>query len=485
MEEREMKIDLGEVLFTIRKKLGVIVLFSIISGLAFFLLSTLVLKPKYESFVDIYVTNTASSSQSSNDSVNYNDINASQKLVSTYSMILQTDEVLELLRKETNLTMTTPEILDVLSFTQRNNTEILRIVATTNDPYLSAKICNGYAAIAQTVTSEVIQGGSAKILSKAKANGEPSSPNVRVLTVAGFFLGFCISAAAFVLVTMFSNKIKGEDEVAERCNVAVIGSVPDFFSLKELKIPHSVKAKNKKLVAAGSATNEKLITDYTKLTKDSPFVVTESYNMIRTNLMFSLSTASSRVIIISSSLPNECKSTTSVNIALSFAHTGARVLLIDADLRNPTLHKIFKKSNKKGLSRVVAGFDKLGSSIVTDPGSGLDVLFAGPNPPNPSELLGSANTEKMLEVLQKHYDYIFIDTPPINVVADAVILSRYAGGIVLVVRENKSRYNDLNKAMAKVSNANCNLLGVVITDSERLTSGYGSYGYGYGYGSSK
>jgi len=482
-KEMEMEIDLREWFLVIKSKIWVLVLWSIICGVAVFFLATNYIDPKYQSHIDLYVTNTSSESSKPNGSVNVNDLNASQKLVNTYKIILQTEEATEKLRSVAELGMTNEEILGSLHFAARDNTEVLRITATTGDPFLSAKICNGYGVIAPSVLNDIVEGGSVKVLTVAKPNGVPSSPNVKLYTMAGFAFGFIAAAAFFILSDMFSNTVKGENELTDKLQLAVIGTVPDFFSLKELHIPRSVKTANKKIMSK-EGSNAKHLTDYTLLRQNSPFVVSEAYNMIQTNLRFSMSTTNSNIVVITSSLPNECKSTTSVNTAISAALSGMRVLLIDGDLRNPTIHRILKKGNRKGLSRIIAGFDRVEETLQPGPQPGMDILTAGPTPPNPSTLLGSDSMGKLLSSLSKNYDLIIIDMPPINIVADVMAIAKHTSGVVLAVREGKTKYSDLSKAIAKVNTAQCELLGVVLTDSERMSSGYGDYRYGYGYGQS-
>jgi capsular exopolysaccharide synthesis family protein len=163
--------------------------------------------------------------------------------------------------------------------------------------------------------------------------------------------------------------------------------------------------------------------------KDSPFIIREAYKTLRTNLLFSLSTRQNNVIVISSPMESEGKSTNCANLALSMAETHASVLLIDADLRRPTQSKIFGLKNRKGLADVLGGFCSLEQGIQHQVAPCLDVMFSGQLPPSPSELLGSVNMERLLELLKKQYDFIFIDTPPVNVVTDALVVSRFAAGL--------------------------------------------------------
>lgn len=198
--------------------------------------------------------------------------------------------------------------------------------------------------------------------------------------------------------------------------------------------------------------------------KKVPFSVVEAYKTIRTNLLFMLAQDNRKCITISSSIPEEGKSTTVVNIAIAFSQLGIKVLLIDGDLRKPTIHKKMKLENTKGLSSVLAGFSPFEETVISVNKS-LDVLTAGPIPPNPSEMLSSNRADALLESLQEKYDYVIIDTPPINVVSDALVLAPKTSGLILIVRENFTIYSDIKRALSAIEIANIRLLGTVINDA--------------------
>ncbi|MBQ4297516.1 MAG: CpsD/CapB family tyrosine-protein kinase, partial [Clostridia bacterium] len=152
------------------------------------------------------------------------------------------------------------------------------------------------------------------------------------------------------------------------------------------------------------------------------FYITESYKTIRTNLQFALSaTEDKKVTIVTSYEPNAGKSITTANVAITMAQTGAHVLLIDGDMRNASQHKIFSVTNTNGLSKLLSGLSKPDdTSFFRNVRANLDLLPAGPTPPNPSELLCSKNMKKLLDALREAYDYIFIDCPPVGVISDAL-----------------------------------------------------------------
>lgn len=200
-----------------------------------------------------------------------------------------------------------------------------------------------------------------------------------------------------------------------------------------------------------------------RLNKNTPFSIVEAYKAIRTNLLFALAATDGKTIVVSSSNPGEGKSVTSANLAITLAQTSARVLLIDADLRKPTQHTIFGVENSHGLSKFLVGMESLAESLKPSVETRLDLLTSGPTPPNPAELLGSRNMNILLKKLEEHYDYIIIDSPPVNMVTDGVVLSAKTAGILLVAKHNVTSYEELKRALDAVKFAKANVLGVVIS----------------------
>ncbi len=207
----------------------------------------------------------------------------------------------------------------------------------------------------------------------------------------------------------------------------------------------------------------------------STFQIVEAYKSIRTNLLFTLAPCDNKIVIISSAEPNAGKSTVSCNLAITRAQTGARVLLIDADMRKPSQHKTFRVKKANGLSRILSGQAELEECICHEVARGLDLIPSGSLPPNPSELLGSDTMSDLLDRLSIQYDYIFIDTPPLGVVSDSLVLSKLAAGTVLVCRQGQTTYDGLQLAVDSVRNVDGNMLGIVISDMCENPRSYGRY----------
>lgn len=213
------------------------------------------------------------------------------------------------------------------------------------------------------------------------------------------------------------------------------------------------------------------------------FQLVESYKQLRTNIMFAMSVNDTHIVEFSSSFPGEGKSITSANIAIAMAQTGARVLLIDCDLRKPVQHKVFGVDNKKGVSSVLGKMASMDDVLHKNITSNLDLISSGPMPPNPSELIASKNMELFMNEVAGKYDYVIVDTPPINVVTDALELSRYTGGIVLVTRQGVTSYEDVKRTLHSAKLIEIPVLGLVINGvRESKFNSYGKYGHKYKYG---
>ena len=202
----------------------------------------------------------------------------------------------------------------------------------------------------------------------------------------------------------------------------------------------------------------------TKGLSSEKFQFSEAYKSVRTNLLFTMANTDNKIVTVSSAEPNSGKSTTCAYLAQAMAQTGSRVLVIDADMRKPTQHKLFRINNNVGLSRLLGGFGDIEESIHHGVSPGLDLISAGPIPPNPSELLGSKQLQDLLDKLSTSYDFIFIDTPPMRVVTDPLLIGHLTAGVVLICRQKQTTYDDIKKCLESLNSSNSNLLGVIISD---------------------
>lgn len=242
-------------------------------------------------------------------------------------------------------------------------------------------------------------------------------------------------------------------------------------------IKSSQKSKEKKTKILKAELDRNYI-----LKDESSFHIKEAYKTLRTNIMFSLPMEGCKIIAVTSSLASEGKSINCLNLAITFAETGAKVLLVDCDLRRPNVARLLDRNVSPGLSNVLVNLSNLDTVMQKTDFDNLDVIYSGDIPPNPTELLSSPKMGEILHSLAKQYDYIFLDTPPVNLIADTTILSKYVSGLVIIVRQNKSVKDALLDTVNQLRFVEAKILGFVLNGSPIITGGkYKKYSKYKGY----
>jgi capsular exopolysaccharide synthesis family protein len=222
------------------------------------------------------------------------------------------------------------------------------------------------------------------------------------------------------------------------------------------------------------------------LSQKSGFYQQEAYRALRTNVNFALAnTEGCKVVMVTSALQGEGKSLTALNLAISLGQADKKVLLIDCDMRRPRLARLLNLSAPSGLSNTLMDLGLLEMAIINNEEHGIDLILAGDIPPNPAELLSSGRMKKLLERAKEQYDYVIIDSPPVDLVADAVALSAFCDGVLFVVRANHSERGAVIYGMEQLQYAKANILGFVLNGSvngagKRYQYG-NAYRYDYGY----
>ncbi|TXL66759.1 CpsD/CapB family tyrosine-protein kinase [Cerasibacillus terrae] len=211
----------------------------------------------------------------------------------------------------------------------------------------------------------------------------------------------------------------------------------------------------------------------TKLNPRSP--ISEQYRTIRTNVQFASVDEELESILVTSSGPSEGKSTITANLAIVYAQQGKKILLIDADMRKPTVHYTFRLDNLRGLSNVLVGENSLEQVVEFSGEENLDVISSGPIPPNPSELLASKKMQTFIEEAKENYDLVIFDTPPVLAVTDAQILANKVDGMLLVIRSGQTEKEAALKAKEALAPAHAKLLGTVLNDREKQGNNYYYY----------
>ncbi len=501
MEDRNYDeiLDIKDILNILLAKKWVILFVALFGFVFAFVYTKLFIPYQFTADVSIYVKN--ATNNTAVDVVNQADINAAKQLATTCIEILSDDVVVDNIGEKLledysaeelseyftfeetadgNVVIKTESISQKVSYSTVNDTELIRITVTCGDPVIAADMCNYITEIAPDILIRVVGAGAAEAVGQAKVPTEPSLPSVRKNASIGFIAGLILAMAFIVIRYMLDNTIKSGDDAVEKFDLPLIGEIP-FYSFG-----NNVKNNKKDGLLVKLKLKKKVVTNdkerKTMLDVEVPFAVKEAYNTMRNNLIFSLSTGKDNVFVVSSALPGEGKSTSVANMCISIGETESKVLLVDADIRKPVQHKMFELDNKNGLSTVLAGMCEFDKVVHKNVHQNLDILTAGPIPPNPSQILASDNMVEFINNVKQKYDYVVIDTSPINLVSDSLVIAKNTAGIILVTRQEVTTYDQVEKALSNVANMNINKLGIVVNSTLSNGGKYGKYGYSkYGY----
>lgn len=381
----------------------------------------------------------------------------SQARVQSYVKTVTTPVVLQPAIDALGLPLTAQELSTKVAASTEVNTVLINISVTDHSAVQAA-------AIAQAVATSLVEavdslekprtGGSSpvslSIITPAQAPALPSAPNTRMYLLLGLVGGLATGVAAAVLRTTLDNRIRGEADLRRVTDAPLLGGIS--FDQE--------------------ATNKPLLT---QTGPQSPRA--ESFRQLRTNLQFANVSGQAKTVLVTSSLPGEGKSTTATNLAIALAEAGQAVCLIDADLRRPMVNEYLGLDRSAGLTTALVGEAEVDDLLQPWGEGNLFVLVSGQIPPNPSELLGSQSMGQLIAELERSFDSIIIDAPPLLPVTDAAVLSQHVGGVVLVVGAQKIKQNDLEKSFKALEMVGSNVLGVVLN---RLPSkGPDAYSYSY------
>jgi succinoglycan biosynthesis transport protein ExoP len=300
-----------------------------------------------------------------------------------------------------------------------------------------------------------ISDNNVSIVDKAEVPREAVKPEIKTNLIQFGLAGLLLGALAAFLLDRFDLSVKTPREVEDVLRLPVLSAIPR---------------------AAGDVPAHLAL-------QDARSAVSEAYYSVRTALQFSTENGAPRTLLVSSSGPSEGKTTTSLALAIGFSRLNRRVLLIDADLRAPSLHKLLGCDNGKGLSNVLAGGPETAPSLQVTGHKDLMFLACGPLPPNPAELLGGGNMRRFLAAAQSRFDLVVIDGPPVMGLADSPLLASVTGGVVFVVAAGETKRDVAKVALRRLRLGNTRLLGAVVTKFDMRKAGYGDgYGYSYSYG---
>lgn len=461
-----MEFTLKDIMDLLVKRMMFIIVITMLGLFGFFIYNRFIVNPSYTATVQMYVN------VNNNESIaDINDLSYAQKIVNTYINFLQTKTFYNQVSEASGLEYTKEQIKLMTKINAINNTEIFEISVTSHTPEDSFNLVNTMEAIAPELIKSINNSAQISVVDPAVLPSKPSGPNVLMNTIMGGLSAFIFSIGLAFLWEVLDIKLKNQDVLASKYQIPIIGIIPNFYDEKDNKL--------KTFINKLRGDTDEIINFKQGINEDKKFIVTEAYKSFRSNLFLTIRKEGCKKIIISSPVPEDGKSTTTFNVGISIAQTGANVLIMDCDLRKGSLHQFYNVRRRPGVSDFLCGVEKLDRLIYKTTYDNLKIMPMGRILPNPSEVLGSDYMKYLLELLEKEFDYIIIDTPPINVVSDTVNLIKFVDGLVLVVREKVTTYPNINNTIQKCKFANANILGFVINGVYVNSSTKSKYDYYY------
>ncbi|HEX4784352.1 MAG TPA: polysaccharide biosynthesis tyrosine autokinase [Candidatus Sulfotelmatobacter sp.] len=310
-----------------------------------------------------------------------------------------------------------------------------------------------------------------RVVDSARVPLSPVSPDIPRNLGVGLILGLCGGMGLAFLLESLDNTVRTAEQAELASGLPTLGVVPQFLRADAPRLQPA------KLSLASSDSTTRRAELIAQLRPNSE--AAECYRSLRTSILLSALDSPPKVLLVTSPLPQEGKTTTSVNCAIVLAQRGSRVLLVDADLRRPGVHRAFGFDRKGGLSTVLAGSTTIESVIKTYPEvPNLFILPAGPPPPHPAELLDASKMRSLIADWRKEYDHVIIDTPPALSVTDPVILSVEADSIILVIRSGKTTKDALRRAGELLWQVNARVMGIVVNGIDLGSPDHYYYYYG-------
>jgi succinoglycan biosynthesis transport protein ExoP len=460
-----IEIDLRELFFALLRKWWFILLCFVITTGITFVVTFYYIVPVYQAETTLFL----GKEKDSIGGITFSDLQLGNQLIVDYREIIKSNLVTEEVISKLNLDMDIKTFKERVEVTTITDSRIFRISFESTDPQLAADVANELAQVISEKAAEIIEVKNVSIIDVAKVPEEPIKPKKLKSMAVAALVGVLVGVLIIIILELLDNTFKKPEDVEKKLGTKVIGSVPQFEGYKKKKKLSKQEAKER--------DRKNLIT---LLNPKSP--AAEAYRAMRTNIHYCGIDKELKTIVVTSPGPSDGKTTTSCNLAISFAQNGKKVLLIDADLRKAKVHKYFDLPNHVGLTNcLVDNVDPSDAIMLRKDIPNLHFILAGHVPPNPAELLGSNKMKELLEKLQGSFDVIVIDTPPVMNVTDSTILAGMADGIILVVSAGETNIEIAREALKTISEVGTKILGTALVkiDAQSVGSYYRYYSYEY------
>lgn len=478
--DQENELTISSIIDILRRRIIIIILAMVVAAAGAFAITLYTYVPQYTCSLMLYVD--PSNDSTATISAELSAYNYAKQVVNTYIKLLETNSFFSDLAKNCSYGYTAEQLANIVSYSAVDDTEMIYVTVTTDNPQKSLSIAELVETSAPEKIIEIMGVNDVKVADPPVYNNTPSDSNALRNTALGAVIGLVIAAGLSIAFEMLDVRVKDSDDFSEHIDLPVLGEITDFAQ----------GGSGKRGKKNSSALNDDTATLFRK-----NFNVVEAYNALRVNLLFAIPKQGAKKIILASAEAGEGKTTTVVNLAITLAQAGEKVIVVDCDLRKPRMHKLLKLRNKNGVSNYMSTSATLEEVIQTTPYENLSAITAGTLPPNPAELLSAERVAGLLEQLEANFDYILLDTSPVNVVSDALQMASVCDGVVMVAKYMATTYPSMNEAVAALRFANANIVGTVInsivitSSTKRYYHRYYKYGskygyrykYGYGYGS--
>lgn len=430
-------------------------------GLGLSLLTT----PTYVSSVQFYVTSLGGDSAAAA----YQGSLASQQRVQSYARLVGSAEVARQVIDETGADLSPSELASQVEASGENDTVLLNVSVTDTIPERAQEIASGIGVVLPSIVSQLetpdMGGPPQAKLTVVQPPGlptDPIAPKTEQNLAIGILFGLLLGAGGAVLANVLDRRVKSREQIELIAESSVIGDIP-FRAKQDRKegFEHEIDFQG----------------------GHSP--TAEAFRRLRTNLQFLQVDKPPKMFVITSSVSEEGKSETAVNLGLALAEAGSRVLLVEADMRRPRVVNYMLLPDAVGLTNVLTGQAGFEDVVQQTRHDGLELLACGPLPPNPSELLASETCSRLLEQLREKYDYVIIDSPPLLPVTDGALLARKTDGAVLVVRASRTTTDQFQQAVTNLRTADARLLGSIMIANRPARKGAAGYYDTYYYSSAK